>query len=78
MDVAIIDSIIQEQTNTDYNEGMREDNYEVVKVHFTDIISKIGLDQILEIWRLIISCGTKTHYVILLVDGSHRCTLIFL
>ncbi|CAB4468012.1 unnamed protein product [Rhizophagus irregularis] len=41
MDVAIIDSIIQEQTNTDYNEGMREDNYEVVKVHFTDIISKI-------------------------------------
>ncbi|CAB4406347.1 unnamed protein product [Rhizophagus irregularis] len=41
MDVAIIDSIIQEQINTDYNEGMREDNYEVVKVHFTDIISKI-------------------------------------
>ncbi|EXX57460.1 hypothetical protein RirG_206960 [Rhizophagus irregularis DAOM 197198w] len=74
MDVAIIDSIIQEQTNTDYNEGMREDNYEVVKVHLTDIISKIGLDQILEIWRLVISCGTKTHYVILLVDGSHCCT----
>ncbi|RGB24262.1 hypothetical protein C1646_773334 [Rhizophagus diaphanus] len=42
---------------------MREDNYEVVKVHLTDIISKIGLDQILEIWRLVISCETKTYYV---------------
>ncbi|UZO22589.1 uncharacterized protein OCT59_014949 [Rhizophagus irregularis] len=72
MNVAIIDSIIQEQINTDYNEGMREENYEVVKVHLTDIISKIGLDQILEIWQLVISCGTKTHYVILLVDGSHH------
>ncbi|CAB4491664.1 unnamed protein product [Rhizophagus irregularis] len=75
MNVAIIDSIIQEQINTDYNEGMREENYEVVKVHLTDIISKIGLDQILEIWQLVISCGTKTHYVILLVDGSHHCLI---
>ncbi|CAB5363218.1 unnamed protein product [Rhizophagus irregularis] len=41
MDVAIIDSIIQEQTNIDYNERMRENNYEVVKVHLTDVISKI-------------------------------------
>ncbi|PKC63911.1 hypothetical protein RhiirA1_443115 [Rhizophagus irregularis] len=52
MDIAIIDSIIQEQTNIDYNERMRENNYEVVKVHLTDVISKIGSDQILEIWRL--------------------------
>uniref|UniRef100_U9T4E8 Uncharacterized protein n=1 Tax=Rhizophagus irregularis (strain DAOM 181602 / DAOM 197198 / MUCL 43194) TaxID=747089 RepID=U9T4E8_RHIID len=52
MDVTIIDSIIQEQTNIDYNERMRENNYEVVKVHLTDVISKIGLDQILEIWLL--------------------------
>ncbi|POG67846.1 hypothetical protein GLOIN_2v1878753 [Rhizophagus irregularis DAOM 181602=DAOM 197198] len=41
MDVTIIDSIIQEQTNIDYNERMRENNYEVVKVHLTDVISKI-------------------------------------
>ncbi|PKC09168.1 hypothetical protein RhiirA5_499454 [Rhizophagus irregularis] len=74
MDIAIIDSIIQEQTNIDYNERMRENNYEVVKVHLTDVISKIGSDQILEIWRLVKSCGTKTHYIILLVDGSHCCT----
>ncbi|PKY23252.1 hypothetical protein RhiirB3_471328 [Rhizophagus irregularis] len=76
MDIAIIDSIIQEQTNIDYNERMRENNYEVVKVHLTDVISKIGSDQILEIWRLVKSCGTKTHYIILLVDGSHCCTCI--
>ncbi|CAB5128559.1 unnamed protein product [Rhizophagus irregularis] len=76
MDIAIIDSIIQEQTNIDYNERMRENNYEVVKVHLTDVISKIGSDQILEIWRLVKSCGTKTHYIILLVDGSHCCTFL--
>jgi hypothetical protein len=53
---------------------MREDNYEVIKIHLADIIFTIGLDQILEIWRLVISCGVRSHYVILLADGSHRCT----
>lgn len=58
----------------DYNEGMREDNYEIAKIHITDIISTIGQEQILELWKLIISCSTKSQYVILLADGSYRCT----
>ena len=53
---------------------MREDNYEAIKIHLANMISTIGSEQILEIWRLVISCGTKTHYIILLKDGSHRCT----
>ncbi|CAG8742734.1 8390_t:CDS:2, partial [Funneliformis caledonium] len=73
VDITTMDFMIQKESN-DYNEGMREDNYEVVKIHLADIISTIGLEQILEIWRLVISCGTKSHYIILLEDGSHRCT----
>jgi hypothetical protein len=34
----------------------------------------ITKSDIVEIWRVVISCGTKSHYVILISDGSHRCT----
>ncbi|CAG8813207.1 5251_t:CDS:2 [Gigaspora margarita] len=74
IDDTIIDSMIQEQISIDYSEGAREDNYEVTKIHLTDIISAINRDQILEVWRVVISCGFNNNYVILLADGSHRCT----
>jgi hypothetical protein len=46
----------------------------LLKIHLADIISTIGPEQILEIWRLVMFCETKTHYIILLEDGSHHCT----
>ncbi|CAG8482168.1 10250_t:CDS:2, partial [Gigaspora margarita] len=63
-----------EQINIDYNEGVREDNYEVAKIHLFEIMLTIRQNQILEICRVVISCGTKTNYVMILTDGSHRCT----
>ncbi|CAG8508064.1 6493_t:CDS:2, partial [Dentiscutata heterogama] len=51
----------------------QEDNYKVTKIYLADIISTISLNQIVEIWRVVISCGSKNNYVILLADGSHRC-----
>ncbi|CAG8760168.1 19138_t:CDS:2, partial [Dentiscutata erythropus] len=65
-----ITTINQDQSNIDYDEGLREDNYEVAKIHLTEIILTIGQNQILEIWRIVISCGTKMNYVVLLADGS--------
>ncbi|CAG8598697.1 13300_t:CDS:2, partial [Dentiscutata heterogama] len=65
-----ITTINQDQSNIDYDEGLREDNYEVAKIHLIEIISTIGQNQILEIWRVVISCGIKMNYVVLLADGS--------
>ncbi|RIB24921.1 hypothetical protein C2G38_2167220 [Gigaspora rosea] len=48
----VIDSMIQEQTSIDYFEGAREDDYKVTKIHLADIMSS---NQILEIWRVVIS-----------------------
>ncbi|CAG8829603.1 18319_t:CDS:2, partial [Gigaspora margarita] len=63
-----------EHINNDNIEGTREDNYEIAKIYLSDIMSTIRQDQIEEIWRVVISCGIKNNYVILLADGSHRCT----
>ncbi|CAG8757855.1 3472_t:CDS:1, partial [Cetraspora pellucida] len=41
-----------EQVNMDYDEGMREDNYELMKVHLVNIVEKVGYEQIVEIWKL--------------------------
>ncbi|CAG8794500.1 12702_t:CDS:2, partial [Gigaspora margarita] len=66
-------SIEKEQTSINYSEGAREDDCEITKIHLANIMSSIGQDQILEIWRVVISCGVKINYIILLSDGSHRC-----
>ncbi|RIB08601.1 hypothetical protein C2G38_2270667 [Gigaspora rosea] len=53
---------------------MHEDNYELMKVHLANIVENIESKQIIEIWKLVLFCGTKTQYVILMTDGSHICT----
>ncbi|CAG8853885.1 6349_t:CDS:2, partial [Gigaspora margarita] len=52
-----------EQISIDYSEGVRENNYEVTKIHLTDIILAINRNQILEVWRVVISCGFNNNYV---------------
>ncbi|CAG8770380.1 10749_t:CDS:2, partial [Dentiscutata erythropus] len=54
-----------EQVNMDYNEGMHEDNYELMKVHLVNIVEKVGYKQIVKIWKLVLPCGTKKQYIIL-------------
>lgn len=39
-----------------------------------DISATITKSEIVEIWRIVVSCGLKNQYVVLLSDGSHRCT----
>ncbi|CAG8808123.1 11465_t:CDS:1, partial [Racocetra fulgida] len=63
-----------DQVNVDYIEDTRENNYEVTKICLADILSTIEQDQIIEIWRVVISCGSKNNYIVLLVNGSYRCT----
>ena len=53
---------------------MLEDNYELAKSHLADIFLSIGYEQILEVCKVVISCGSKNQYVILIADRSHRCT----
>ena len=65
---------IKTHSEDNYNEGVREDHYEVAKILLRDISTTITKSEIVEIWKIIISCGTKSHYVILISDGSHRCT----
>ncbi|CAG8700254.1 16098_t:CDS:2, partial [Racocetra fulgida] len=55
-----------DQVNVDYIEDAREDNYEITKICLADILSTIEQDQIIEIWRVVISCGSKNNYVVLL------------
>ncbi|CAG8817791.1 23134_t:CDS:2, partial [Gigaspora margarita] len=62
--------VFKEQVNMDYDEGMREDNYELMKVHLVNMVEKVGHEQIIEIWKLTLSCGTKTQYIILTVDEN--------
>ncbi|CAG8786083.1 1977_t:CDS:2, partial [Racocetra fulgida] len=64
-----IESILQEQVDMDYDEGMREDNYELMKVNLVNIIERIGHEHIIEVWKLVLSCGTKNQYVIIAADG---------
>lgn len=58
----------------DYIERAREDNYEVSKILLEEILLTIEQTKIEEIWRVIISGGVISHYLILISDGSHRCT----
>ena len=69
-----LESILQEPLDTDYSEGMREDNYEVMKNHLNDMVETVGRAQIMEVWKLVMSGGIKSQYIILVADGSHICT----
>ena len=40
----------------------------------SDISATIMKSEIVEIWQIVISCGAKSQYVILISDGSHRYT----
>ena len=53
---------------------MREDNYEVMKNHLNDMVETVGRAQIMEVWKLVMSGGIKSQYIILVADGSHICT----
>ncbi|CAB5188920.1 unnamed protein product [Rhizophagus irregularis] len=66
--------IIPTHTEDNYNEGVREDHYEIAKILLGDISVTITKSEIVEIWRIVVSCGLKNQYVVLLSDGSHRCT----
>ncbi|GBC09501.1 hypothetical protein RclHR1_08910005 [Rhizophagus clarus] len=68
------ETIIKTHTEDDYSEGVREDHYELAKILFSDIMATITKSEIVEIWRIVVSCGAKSQYVILISDGSHRCT----
>ncbi|RIB04450.1 hypothetical protein C2G38_2222381 [Gigaspora rosea] len=57
-----------EQVNMNYDEGMHEDNYELMKVHLVNMVEKVGHEQIVEIWKLTLFYGTKTQYIILTDD----------
>jgi hypothetical protein len=66
--------LLKTHTEDNYNEGVREDHYELAKILLGDIATTITKSEIVEIWRVVISCGVKSQYVILISDGSHRCT----
>ncbi|CAB5327135.1 unnamed protein product [Rhizophagus irregularis] len=68
------EAIIETHTEDNYNEGVREDHYEIAKILLGDISATITKSEIVEIWRIVVSCGLKNQYVVLLSDGSHRCT----
>ncbi|CAG8688830.1 21981_t:CDS:2, partial [Racocetra persica] len=55
------------------NDKAHEDNYELPQILLTDILKTIESLEILEIWHLTFSCSTKSQFVILISDGSHRC-----
>ncbi|RHZ87487.1 hypothetical protein Glove_34g129 [Diversispora epigaea] len=64
LDITQWETNIKRHNDDNYNEGTREDNYEVTKVLLEDILSTIEISKIVEIWR----------YIILISDGSHQCT----
>ncbi|UZO14690.1 uncharacterized protein OCT59_006140 [Rhizophagus irregularis] len=68
------EAIIETYTEDNYNEGVREDYYEIAKILLGDISATITKSEIVKIWRIVVSCGLKNQYVVLLSDGSHRCT----
>ncbi|CAG8809391.1 10298_t:CDS:2, partial [Dentiscutata erythropus] len=44
--------VFKEQVNMNYDKEMRENNYELMKVHLVNIVEKVGYEQIVEIWKL--------------------------
>ncbi|RGB36811.1 hypothetical protein C1646_757690 [Rhizophagus diaphanus] len=60
-----ISSIGLEYTHTEdnYNEGIREDHYEIAKILLDDISATITKSEIVEIWQIVVSCGLKNQYV---------------
>ena len=58
-----------------YQEGFREDDYEVKQILLNSIIADIQLTSIIEIWQVKPELlPTHFQFVILLKDGSHFCT----
>ncbi|GBB96161.1 hypothetical protein RclHR1_00270007 [Rhizophagus clarus] len=64
-------TIIQTHSEDDYNKGVREDHYEIAKILLSNISATITNSEIVKIWQIVVSCGIKNHYVILISDRSH-------
>ncbi|CAG8787577.1 17105_t:CDS:1, partial [Racocetra fulgida] len=60
--------------NDNYDENIREDSYDTQKSFLIDILNTIQQTDIIKLWQTVISCGTKKQFIVLLTDGSHRCT----
>ncbi|CAB4386870.1 unnamed protein product [Rhizophagus irregularis] len=60
--------------NTDDNEGFRKDDYDVIQILLQIIIKKIQNLLIVEIWKVKPELlQTKSHFVVLIADGSFSC-----
>src|SRR5215469_2198905 len=69
----MIDDFYQQET-------AREDDYDQLQSLFSSLIENIPHDSIRQIWKVTRHRGQKTapQYVILLDDGSHLCTCLWL
>ena len=65
---------IKTHSEDNYNEGIHKDHYKIAKILLSDISTTITKSEIVKIWKIIVSCETKNHYIILISDGSYRCT----
>ncbi|RHZ81364.1 hypothetical protein Glove_121g20 [Diversispora epigaea] len=61
LDITQWESNIKIHSEDNYNEGSREDHYELAKVLLEDILITIEKSSIVEIWRVVISCGIKNY-----------------
>ncbi|CAG8809582.1 7368_t:CDS:2, partial [Gigaspora margarita] len=68
------DDLIKNQVDQDYVKEACKDNYEASKILLEEILSTIDRTKIVEIWQLAISGSLTSHYLILISDGSYRCT----
>ncbi|RIB00636.1 hypothetical protein C2G38_2233569 [Gigaspora rosea] len=66
--------LIKNQVDQDYDKEAWEDNYKASKIFLKEILLTVDQTKIVEIWRLAISGSLTSHYLILISDGSHRCT----
>uniref|UniRef100_U9TG81 SWIM-type domain-containing protein n=1 Tax=Rhizophagus irregularis (strain DAOM 181602 / DAOM 197198 / MUCL 43194) TaxID=747089 RepID=U9TG81_RHIID len=65
---------IQQVDNTDDNEGFRKDDYDATQILLQTIIKKIQNLLIVEIWKVQPELSqTKSHFVVLMADGSFSC-----
>ncbi|RGB23343.1 hypothetical protein C1646_677183 [Rhizophagus diaphanus] len=66
---------IQQINNTDDNESFWEDDYDATHILLQTIIGKIQNLLIVKIWKVKPELSqTKSHFVVLMTDGSFSCT----
>ncbi|EXX60449.1 hypothetical protein GLOIN_2v1794311 [Rhizophagus irregularis DAOM 181602=DAOM 197198] len=66
---------IQQVDNTDDNEGFQEDDYDATQILLQTIIRKIQNLLNVKIWKVKPELSqTKSHFVVLMADGSFSCT----